>query len=103
LKEKANLGRDIVSSPELKAQVSYSDRRSSVHPSICKLFTFLTSSPSPEPNSKNVKIHKKCFKIFFSRTIGPISIKLDTKHPWVKEIQIWLKKKKRANFSSKGR
>jgi hypothetical protein len=25
-------------------------------------------------------------KIFFSRTSGPISIKLGTNHPWVKEI-----------------
>ena len=27
-------------------------------------------------------------KIFFSRTAGPISNKLGTKHPWVKEIQV---------------
>ena len=45
----------IFSSPELKAQVSFSDRPSSVCPfvclsvcpSVCKLFTFSSSSPEP--------------------------------------------------------
>ena len=46
----------IFSSPELKAQVSFSDRLSSVvclsvclsvSLSVCKLFTFSTSSPNP--------------------------------------------------------
>ena len=38
------------SSPELKAQVSFSDhvvRRLSVRLSVCKLFTFSSSSPEP--------------------------------------------------------
>ena len=55
----------LFSSPELKAQVSISDHFLSVVcdspsfcPSVCKLFTFF---------------------IFFSRTTGPISIKLGTK------------------------
>ena len=43
-----NLRNPIFSSPELKAQVSFSDHlRPSVCPSVCKLFTF--SSYSPEP------------------------------------------------------
>ena len=42
----------VFSSPELKAQVSFSDRLSSVvclsvRPSVCKLFTFSSSSPEP--------------------------------------------------------
>ena len=39
------------SSPELKAQVSFSDHLSSVclsvRPSVCQLFTFSSSSPEP--------------------------------------------------------
>jgi hypothetical protein len=30
-------------------------------------------------------------KIFFSRTIGPISTRLGTNHPWVKGIQAYTK------------
>ena len=45
----------VFSSPELKAQVSFSDHLSSVRPSVCpsvrlsvcKLFTFSSSSPEP--------------------------------------------------------
>ena len=46
----------VFSSPELKAQVSFSDHlssvvclsvRPSVRPSVCKLFTFSSSSPEP--------------------------------------------------------
>ena len=45
----------VFSSPELKAQVSYSDHPSvvflsvclSVRPSVCNLFTFSSSSPDP--------------------------------------------------------
>ena len=71
----------LFSSPELKAQVSFSDHlssvvclsvrqsvrlsvRPSVRPSVCKLSPFSSSSPEP------------------------ISTKLDTKYPWVKEIQV---------------
>ena len=32
-------------SPGLKAQVRFSDRQSSVYPSVCKLFIFSSSSP----------------------------------------------------------
>ena len=38
-------------------------------------------------NYEIAKIHYRNLKIC-SRTIGPISIKLCTKHPWVKEIQV---------------
>jgi hypothetical protein len=38
-----------------------------------------------EDYSKRVKIH---WKIFFSRTSRPISIKLGTHYPWVKGIQV---------------
>ena len=34
-----------------------------------------------------LKIHWGNLKIFFSKTTGPISTKLDTKHPWVKGTQ----------------
>ena len=59
----------LFSSPELKAQLRFSDRLLSVLSlstclSVCKLF------------------------LFFSRTTGPISTKLGTKHLLVKEIQV---------------
>ena len=47
--------------------------------------------PCPFPrgdNYKIVKIHRWNLKIFFSRTTGPISTKLGTKHPWVKVVQV---------------
>ena len=44
---KCKTTRMVFSSPELKAQVSYSDHRLSVCLSVCKLFTFSTSSPEP--------------------------------------------------------
>ena len=58
----------LFSSPELKAQVIFSNHLSSVCPSVC-LYTFHIF-------------------IYFSRTIEPISTKLGTKHPWVKGIQV---------------
>ena len=57
----------VFSSPELKAQVSFSDHLLSVCLSVCKLSHF----------------------ILFSRTTGLISTKLNTKHPWVKGIQVY--------------
>ena len=60
-------GNFFFSSPELKAQVSFSDRLSSVVClSVCKLFLFSTSSQEP---------------------LGQFQTKLGTKHPWVKGIQ----------------
>ena len=56
----------LFSSPELKAQVSFSDNFLSV---VC-LSTFHIF-------------------IFFSRTTGPISIKLGTNHPWLKGILVY--------------
>jgi hypothetical protein len=38
-----------------------------------------------------VYIGKISLKIFFSRTIKPISIKLDTNHPCIKGIQVCAK------------
>ena len=105
----------IFSSPELKAQVSFSDRLSSVCPSVCKRFLFLTSSQKPlgqfQPSTKHpwvkgihvctnerscpfprgynykiVKIHWRNYKIFSKRT-GPNSTKCRS-HSWVKGIQV---------------
>ena len=119
----------IFSSPELKAQVSFSDHLLSgvclsLCLSVCKLFTFSTSSPDhwanfnqtwhkaslgegdlslfkfqslnkgprPFPRGDNYEIGKvhQCWRnleIVFSRTTGPISTKLGTKHPLVKGTQ----------------
>jgi hypothetical protein len=54
----------IFSSPELKAQVSFSDRPLS-----------------------GVRLSVYIFD-FFSRTAGPILTRLGTNHPWVKGIQV---------------
>ena len=42
-------------------------------------------------NKEILKMHWWNLKNFFSRTIGPISIKLDTKHRWAKGIQVYYK------------
>ena len=49
--------------------------------SVCKLFTFSSSSPEPLATGQYLKI-------FFSRTTGPKSTKLSTEQPLVKEIQV---------------
>ena len=59
-------------------------------------FKFFFSTEGPRSFSRGdnydiVKIHWQNFKIFFSRTTGPISTKLGTKHLWVKRIQVCLK------------
>jgi hypothetical protein len=59
----ACLGLFFLSSSELKAQVSFSDRPLSVCLSVCLSVNFY-------------------FFDFFSRTTGPILTKLDTNHPW---------------------
>jgi hypothetical protein len=62
-------GSMIFSSPELKAQVSFSDRPlSGVRLSVCPSVNF-------------------CIFDFF-RTTGPILTRLGTNHPWVKGIQV---------------
>ena len=51
----------------------------------------LDEGPHPFPRGNLnviVKIHCRNVKILFSRTTGPISIKLTKKHPWVEGIQI---------------
>ena len=48
--------------------------------------------PRPSPRRDNSEIVKLIFlkklKTFFLRTTGPISTKLYTNDPWVKEIQV---------------
>jgi hypothetical protein len=61
----ATIGETVFSSTELKAQVSYSDRRLSV---VC----FAVRLP----------VNFYIFD-FFSRTTGPILTRLGTNHPWV--------------------
>ena len=62
----------VFSSPQLKVQVIFPDRLLYVvRLSVCHL---------------SVAFHDHIFMFF--RTTGPISIKLGTKHPWVKGIQI---------------
>ena len=49
--------------------------------------------PFPRGDKKEIaKIHWWNFKIFFSRTIEPISTQLGTKHPLVKGIQVFTNK-----------
>ena len=58
--------------------------------------------PSPFPRGENyeiTKIHCQNLKIFFWRTTGPISTKLSTKHPWVKDSNLF--KRKAPSFPKK--
>ena len=72
-----NTAEPLVSSPELKAQVSFSDHLSSVCPSVCpsvcKLFTFSSSSPEPlgqfQPNLAQSILGWRGFK--FVQMKGP--------------------------------
>ena len=64
----------VFSSPELKAQVSFSDHLSSVfYLSVCKLFTFSSSSPEPlgqfQPNLAQGILEWRGFK--FDQMKGP--------------------------------
>ena len=63
----------IFSSPELKAQVIFSDHPSSVCPSVCKLFTLSSSSPEPlvqfQPNFAQSILGSRGFK--FVQMKGP--------------------------------
>ena len=63
----------FISSPELKAQVSFSDHLSSICLSVCL--------------SVRLSVNFSNFHLLL-RTTGPISTKLGTKHPWVKGIQV---------------
>ena len=136
----SNKGPHLFSSPELKAQVSFSDHlssvvcpsvRPSVRPSVClsvclcvclsvcKLFTFssffsrttvhiltklgteyprvkeiqVCSKEGPHASQKGdnqeiIEINLQLLKIFFSRTNRPITTKLCTQYPWLKEIHV---------------
>ena len=96
--------RFFISSPELKAQVSFSDQNLSVVRRCCrcrrKLFTFSPSSQEPLGHSKlgtkhpwvvGIQVYSN-LKFFFPRTTGPISTKLGTKHSLVKRTQAFTKK-----------
>ena len=113
-----HMGHLVFSSPELKAQVSFSGHLWSVVRLYVKLSTFFiffsrTTGPfsnklgtkhprvvglqvswnegsRPFPSGDNYEIAKTYWRNLkiFSRTTGPISTKLGTKHPWVKEIQV---------------
>ena len=53
---------------------------------------YSSKGPRPSPRGDNgeiVKLYWKYLKIFFFRTIGPISTKLGTKHFWVNGIQVY--------------
>ena len=101
-----------LSSPEPKAQMSFSDWNLFVVRFCCrKLFTFASSSPEPlgqfQPNMAQNKLgywefnlfkrralsstynnkHWNFFYKFFSRNTAPISTKLGTKHPLVREFK----------------
>ena len=72
------------SSPELKAQVSYSDRPLSVVCPSVRLSVRLSVRPSVRPSvcpSVRLSVNFYIFD-FFSRTAGPILTKLGTNHPW---------------------
>ena len=113
----------VFSSPELKAQLNFFSHLSSIcqsvrlsvhsltfhifisrttgsismklgtkHPLMKGIQVCSNEGPRPSPRWDNyeiAKIHFQNLKIFFSRTIWPISTKLGTKHPWVKGIQVF--------------
>ena len=61
------------------------------HPWVKGIQVYSNGGPRPFPrrdNYEKVKIHRRNFKIFFSRTTGPISTKFGTELPWVKGIQV---------------
>ena len=63
---------------------------STKHPWVNGIQVCSNGGPRPFPRGVNyeiVKIHWRNLKIF-SRTFGPISTKLGTKHPYVKGIQV---------------
>ena len=68
-----------------------STKLSTKHPWMKGIQVCSNEGPCPFPKGDNyeiVKIHWWNVKVFFSRTTGPISTKLCTKHPWVKGIQV---------------
>ena len=73
------MGEPFFSSPELKTQVSFSDRLSSVCLSVC-----LSVRPSVCPSVCKFLL----FLTIFSLTTRPISITHGRKHSWVQGIQV---------------
>ena len=70
---------------------SISTKLGTKHPLVKGIQVCSNEGPRPFPrgdNSENVKLYGKYLEIFFSRTTGPISTKLGTKHPCVKGIQV---------------
>ena len=69
-----------------------STKLSTKHPWVKGIIFCTNEGPCPFPREENYEIEKVHWrnlkKIFFSRTTGSFSNKLDTKHPWVKGIQI---------------
>ena len=67
-----------------------STKLGTLHPwmKVIQIFFKWRATPFPRgDNYKIAKVHWRNFK-FFSRTTGPISTKIGTKHPWVKGIQV---------------
>ena len=61
------------------------------HPWVEGIQVCSNEGPCPSPrgdNSEIVNLYSKYLKILFSRTTGPITTKLNTKHPWVGWIQV---------------
>ena len=61
------------------------------HPWVMGIQVCSNEGPRPFPTGDNyeiAEIHRRNLKFFFSRTTGPISNKLGTKHPWVMGIQV---------------
>ena len=61
----------------------------------------LIYSYSRGDNNKIAKLYWRIFKIFFSRTTGPISTILGAKHPWVKMTQVLLLQVRNIQFWKK--
>ena len=75
------------SSPEPLGQFHQTKHNSSLGEGDSSLFQWRANSFPREDNYEITKIHWQIW-IIFSRTTGPISAKLGTKHPWVKGIQV---------------
>ena len=69
-----------------------STKLSTMHPWVKGIQEHSNEGPSPFPRVDNyeiAKIYRRYIKkISFSRTTDPISTKLGTKHPWVKESHV---------------
>ena len=81
---------NVMTCIELKAQVSYSDRPSSiVCPSVCKLFTLVHFHPNLAQSNLGKREHNEEPRPFprgYNYEI--VTTKLGTKHTWVNGIQV---------------